>query len=108
MNSLPLTLRPVVTHISFGFNGIRSRKQFQIKFDMASGKNNHNTFVVGIGFHLRCNRQGCYLTNGQQLSMVYTLIDHRSDAKVFKTYHVISVEEGVRGFDHRKTAQKFV
>ena len=37
--------------------------------------------------------------------MVYTLIDHRSDVKVFKTYHVISVEEGVRGLDHRQTAQ---
>ena len=72
---------------------------------MASGNNNHNSFAVGIGFHLRCNRQGCYLTNGQQLSMVYTLIDHRSDVKVFKTYHVISVEEGVRGLDHRQTAQ---
>ena len=40
--------------------------------------------------------------------MVYTLIDHRSDVKVFKTYYVISMEEGVRGFDHRQTAQKFV
>ena len=75
---------------------------------MASGKNNHNTFAVGIGFHFRCNRQGCYLTNGQQLSMVKTLIDHRSDVKVFKTHYVISVEESVRGYEHRKTAQKFV
>ena len=72
---------------------------------MASGKNNHNAFVVGIGFHLRCNRQGCYLTNGQQLSMVYALIDHRSDVKFFKMLYVISVEEGVRGYEHRKTAQ---
>ena len=75
---------------------------------MASGKNNRNAFVVGIGFHLRCNRQGCCLTNGQQLSMVYTLIDHRSDVKFFKMHYVISVEEGVRRYEHRKTAQKFV
>ena len=68
---------------------------------MASGKNNHNAFVVGIGFHLRCNRQGCYLTNGQQLSIVYTLIDHRSDLKFFKTHYV-------RGYEHRQTAQKFL
>ena len=65
---------------------------------MASEKNNRNAFVVGIGFHLRCNRQGCCLTNGQQLSMVYTLIDHRSDVKFFKMHYVISVEEGVRGY----------
>ena len=75
---------------------------------MTSSKNNHYTFVVGIGFHLRCNRQWCYLTNGQQLSMVYALIDHRSGFKFFKMHYVISVEEGVRGYEHRKTAQKFV
>ena len=68
---------------------------------MASGKNNHNAFVVGIGFHLRCNLQGCYLTNGQQLSIVYTLIGHRSDLKFFKTHYV-------RGYEHRQTAQKFL
>ena len=40
--------------------------------------------------------------------MVKTLIAHRSDVKVFKTHYVISVEENVRGYEHRKTAQKFV
>ena len=41
-----------------------------------------------------------------ELVIVHTLIDHRSDVKFFKTHYIISVEGGVRQYEHRKTEQK--
>ena len=43
-----------------------------------------------------------------ELVIVHTLIDHRSDVKFFKTHYIISVEGGVRQYEHRKTEQKFI